>query len=126
MRHKSTTRDVTSETNPRPIGPTPNRMAGKVKALSPTHVPETGPRPTPRGPALAEAALMTRNGPYGTPVSGFGGQGIKSREPPKPTFTLPDKVSAATIKAESFRYGGGRSAGNRSMQANFDRKRNEP
>jgi hypothetical protein len=91
--------------------------------MSPTPVPETT---TPRGPPLAEAAHMVRNSPYPTPVSGFGHSGIKSREPAKPTFTLPDKVSAAQIQQDSFRYGGGRSAGNRSMQANYDRKRNQP
>jgi hypothetical protein len=40
-------------------------------------------------------------------------------------FTLPDKISAADIKGQSFRYGGGRSAGNRSLADNTLNKVNE-
>jgi hypothetical protein len=40
-------------------------------------------------------------------------------------FKLPEKVSQADIRDQSFRYGGGRSAGNRSLQANKDRKTDE-
>lgn len=40
-------------------------------------------------------------------------------------FKLPDKVSQADIKANSFKYGGGRSAGNRSIADNMLRKVDE-
>jgi hypothetical protein len=64
-----------------------------------------------------------------TPVSGFGEQGINSREAPssaRPAFTLPNKVSAQQIQQESFRYGGGRSAGNRSLETNQNMQKRQP
>jgi hypothetical protein len=41
------------------------------------------------------------------------------------SFKLPEKVSQKDIKEQSFRYGGGRSAGNRSMAENDARKIDE-
>lgn len=35
---------------------------------------------------------------------------------------LPEKVSQSSIRDQSFRYGGGRSAGNRSIAENMERK----
>lgn len=42
------------------------------------------------------------------------------------TFKLPDKISAAEVRDQSFRYGGGRSAGNRSLADNAVKKVFEP
>jgi hypothetical protein len=41
-------------------------------------------------------------------------------------FTLPEKVTQAEIRDGSFKYGGGRSAGNRSMADNLKNKAQEP
>jgi hypothetical protein len=59
-----------------------------------------------------------------TPVSGFGETGIRSRPTPPPSFRLPPQVTPSEIRDASFKYGGGRSAGNRSIQAN--RKKYQP
>lgn len=42
------------------------------------------------------------------------------------TFKLPEKITAAEVRDGSFKYGGGRSAGNRSFQANQDRLKKQP
>jgi hypothetical protein len=42
------------------------------------------------------------------------------------SFKLPEKVTPAQIRDQSFKYGGGRSAGNRSMKANKDLKEKQP
>lgn len=41
------------------------------------------------------------------------------------SFKLPEKVSQSEIRDQSFRYGGGRSAGNRSIAENIGRKVDE-
>jgi hypothetical protein len=41
-------------------------------------------------------------------------------------FTMPDKVTQSQIRDQSFKYGGGRSAGNRSLKANQDLKAKQP
>lgn len=41
-------------------------------------------------------------------------------------FKLPEKVTPAEIRDGSFRYGGSRSAGNRSLEANKDMQRKQP
>jgi hypothetical protein len=105
MKHKS--KDVTARTNPY-MPPTHNtNIRGAVREQSPT-------------PARRAERIQPP-----TPVSGFGETGIRSRESTPPSFELPETVSAADIKAQSFRYGGGRSAGNRSLSANMTRKINE-
>ncbi len=42
------------------------------------------------------------------------------------SFKLPDKVTQSQIRDQSFKYGGGKSAGNRSMKANKDLKEKQP
>lgn len=42
------------------------------------------------------------------------------------SFKLPDKVTPAQIRDQSFKYGGGKSAGNRSLKANHDIKDKQP
>ena len=42
------------------------------------------------------------------------------------SFKMPDKVSQSEIRDNSFKYGGGRSAGNRSLADNVMRKALEP
>jgi hypothetical protein len=41
------------------------------------------------------------------------------------SFKLPEKVSQQSIKDQSFKYGGGRSAGNRSLADNIKRELSE-
>jgi hypothetical protein len=41
-------------------------------------------------------------------------------------FKLPDKLTQAEIRDGSFRYGGGRSSGNRSLEANRDMQKRQP
>jgi hypothetical protein len=106
MKYKS--RDVTAATNPKGMPPTHNiNTRGAVREQSPTPA---------RRPAIAAP----------TPVSGFGETGIRSRPSPSPASNLPETVSARQIQQESFRYGGGRSAGNRSLVDNINRKINQP
>jgi hypothetical protein len=108
MKLRSTTRDVTAASNPKYFPSTHN-----------TNI---------RGAVVEQPGTPARAAKLVTPpkmVSGLGGQPIKSRPAPTPVSSLPETVSAADIKAQSFRYGGGRSAGNRSLASNFSRKINE-
>jgi hypothetical protein len=41
-------------------------------------------------------------------------------------FKLPEKVTPAEIRDGSFRYGGSRSSGNRSLEANKDMQKKQP
>lgn len=41
-------------------------------------------------------------------------------------FKLPEKVSPKDIKDQSFKYGGSRSSGNRSLEANRDMQKKQP
>lgn len=66
-------------------------------------------------------------------VSGFGSKaGIDKADPANADktgdnkFTLPEKVTQQEIRDGSFKYGGGRSAGNRSQLDNNVRKAVEP
>jgi hypothetical protein len=94
-------------TNPKGMPPTHNiNTRGAVREQSPT--PSRQPPITPP-----------------KPVSGFGETGIRSRPSPSPTSNLPERVSARQIQQESFKYGGGRSAGNRSIEANQDKQRKQ-
>ena len=67
------------------------------------------------------------------PASGFAGTNVPKgsgpktvEDRPKEPFKLPEKVSQEEIKDQSFRYGGGRSAGNRSLKDNRKRQENQP
>jgi hypothetical protein len=110
--HRST-RDVTKATNPY-LPPTyttgmPGAMGERNRDVAPVKA----------GPKLPDVTTPTM-------VSGFS-KDISSRESNHNTnrsFELPEKVSARQIQQDSFRYGGGRSAGNRSLAAN--RKINQP
>jgi hypothetical protein len=106
MKHKS--KDVTAATNPRHMPATHN-------INTPRAVREQDPTPARRAPIAAP-----------TPASGFGETGIRSRESAPPSFELPKTVSARQIQQDSFQYGGGRSAGSRSLAANINRKVNLP
>jgi hypothetical protein len=105
MKHKS--HDVTAATNPQHMPPTHYINTRRA-------VREPSPTPARRPPVTPP-----------TPVSGVGAASITSRETPRPTFELPDKVSQADIRDNSFKYGGGRSAGNRSLQSNTDIQRKQ-
>lgn len=69
-------------------------------AVVPGLVPPTAQEPKPLPPV--DPAKI---------VSGGSGAGIKSVEGSNRSFTLPEKVTAQEVKSQSFRYGGGRSAG---------------
>jgi hypothetical protein len=114
MKHKAN--DVTWKSNPRYMPATHNtNVPGAVSEM-----PGTSARPANLTKRVSEFTgnKLTKQ------VSGFG-QGIRSAPSPSPVSSLPESVSARDIKAQSFRYGGGRSAGNRSLASNFSRKVNE-
>jgi hypothetical protein len=105
---KSKSRDETATTNPRPMPPTHYiNTPGSVREQSGT-------------PARARSVTPPK------PVSGFGVSGIHSRQSLSPAFKLPEKVTQSDIRDNSFRYGGDRSAGNRSLVDNVSRKINQP
>ncbi len=96
MKHKSA--DVTLASNPRELPPTHNiNFRGAVREQNPTPA---------RQPPIEPAKV----------VSGESGAGIRSAEGPSRTFTLPVNVSAKQIQQDSYRYGGGRSAGRLSVK----------
>jgi hypothetical protein len=105
MKHKS--RDVTAAINPRVMPPTHYiNTPGSVREQSGT-------------PARARPVTPP------TPASGFGESGIRSRQSPSSAFKLPEKVTQSDIRDNSFKYGGGRSAGNRSLADNANRRNNQ-
>jgi hypothetical protein len=79
-----------------------------------------------KGSVSEQAGTPTRAEPIvpATIVSGASGNSLKAT--PRPgvsrSFELPAAVSAKQIQQDSFRYGGGRSAGNRSLADNISRK----
>jgi hypothetical protein len=84
---------------------------------------ESGQEPLKKMPKIDPPELAT-NASYSPkyqadPDSGKKDLANKDRDA---SFKLPEKVSAADIKAQSFKYGGGRSAGNRSLADNELRK----
>jgi len=109
MKHRS--KDVTARTNPGPLPPTHYINTPGAVREPPSHGVSKSGMPPVASPK---------------PVSGFGESGIRSRESTPPNFKLPETVSQRQIQQESFQYGGGRSAGNRSLSANMTRKVNEP
>jgi hypothetical protein len=108
---KQRSKDVTAATNPGPLPPTYYINTRGAVREPPSHGASKSGMPPVASPK---------------PVSGFGETGIRSRETPRPTSNLPETVSARQIQHESFRYGGGRSAGTRSLAANMTRKVNKP
>jgi hypothetical protein len=94
MKHKSV--DVTTPTHPRYDG----QNLPPRGAVSPGTIPPNSTVPRPLPPI--EPAKI---------VSGASGAGIRSAEGPTRTFELPANVSAKQVQQDSFRYGGGRSAG---------------
>jgi hypothetical protein len=85
----------------------------------------------PPGPTGLEKA-PTKIEPM-TPASGFAGTNLPKGPGPlyrdgegPSSFKLPEKVTPAEIKEQSYRYGGGRSAGNRSLAANKARQKDQP
>jgi hypothetical protein len=112
MKHEST-RDVTQASNPYlPPAPSTGMPGAMGERAMGRHAN------VPAGPKLPDITPPKM-------VSGFA-KGIRSRETPSPTFKLPETVSARQVQQDSFRYGGGRSAGNRSLAANINRKVNQP
>lgn len=99
-------KDVTSGSNPR---------------IPPTHYiqeqPELSPTPA-RQPPIEPPKI----------VSGQSGAGIKSRESNEGearNFVLPERMSFDEIREASYRFGGGRSAGNRSLADNQARQKTQ-
>jgi hypothetical protein len=103
MKHKS--KDVTTPTRPRYDRPPDYRQPPGAVVPSKTIPPTSQSDPRPLPPV--EPATI---------VSGESGAGIKSSDIPRPNFRLPETVSAEQIRQESFRYGGGRSAGRQSTK----------
>lgn len=69
-----------------------------------TPIPVSGEEPLKKMPKVEPAK----------PVSGFafpGGSPAKLTDAEPKSFKLPENVSAADVKADSFRYGGSREAG---------------
>lgn len=80
------------------------------------------------GPKLATSASFDPKYQAGKPPAkpaDSGGKKDLANKDHNSKFKLPETVSQSDIKSNSFKYGGGRSAGNRSMADNMDRKEDE-
>jgi hypothetical protein len=75
------------------------------------------PAPTGMKPAKPVDPAVPASGFAGTNVPKGPGPMTVTERPPV-DFKLPEKVTPAEIKDQSFKYGGGRSAGNRSLADN--------
>jgi hypothetical protein len=80
-----------------------------------------------------EPAQLATNAPFNKKYSGpnnsadpDSGKKDLANKDRNSSFSLPDKVTPAQIRDQSFKYGGGRSAGNRSMKVNKDLKEKQP
>lgn len=99
-----------------------------------TSMPPSGQEPLKKMPKIEPAELATNAS--ANPKYQVGKAPAKNADPTvgkglankdhDAKFKMPDKVSQQAIKDESFRYGGGRSAGNRSIADNAQRKVQEP
>lgn len=105
MKHISA--DVTAASNPREMPPTHYiNFRGSI--------PEQSPTPA-RQPPIEPAKI----------VSGQSTGSIKSAEGPARSFVLPEQMSYDEIREASCRFGGGRSAGNRSLANNQLRQKTQ-
>lgn len=83
-----------------------------------TSMPASGQEPLKKMPKIEPAELATNAS--SNPKYRAGKTPAKSAD--AAAFQLPEKVSQQSIKDGSFKYGGGRSAGNRSLADNAQRK----
>lgn len=97
------------------------------QTIPPAAAPGVVKMPKIEGPQNAvEASATKKYGPgFGAKPNSEPGKEDLANKDRNASFKLPEKVSAKDIRDQSFKYGGGRSAGNRSIQANKDRKENE-
>jgi hypothetical protein len=105
-----------------------------------TPTPANGQEPLKTLPKVAPAELATNasqnpkyapRGEYAAPVqepstSVARKDVANSDKTAQSKFTLPDKVTQKEIRDNSFHYGGGRSAGNRSLSDNRKRQEKQP
>lgn len=97
------------------------------QSFPPAAVPGVERKPKIDPPELATQAPYNPkyNGPKQMADPDSGSKDLANKDH-NSKFKLPEKVTPNQIKDQSFKYGGGRSAGNRSIQANKDRKENQP
>jgi hypothetical protein len=97
------------------------------QTIPPAAAPGVVKMPKIEGPqnAVEASASPKYSAGFGTPNNKEPRKEDLANKDRNATFKLPEKVSAKDIHDQSFKYGGGRSAGNRSIQANKDRKENE-
>jgi hypothetical protein len=96
-----------------------------------TPTPATGQEPLKILPKVVPAELATnasQNPKYvADPATSLTRQDVaNSDKTGQNKFTLPDKVTQKEIRDNSFHYGGGRSAGNRSLSDNRKRQEKQP
>jgi hypothetical protein len=96
-----------------------------------TPTPATGQEPMKKLPKVAPAELATnasQNPNYeADPSTSVARKDVaNSDKTAQNKFTLPDKVTQKEIRDNSFHYGGGRSAGNRSLSDNRKRQDKQP
>jgi hypothetical protein len=89
-----------------------------------TPMPESGQEPLTKMPKITPATVVAGvSTQTALPKSANPANADKTGEN---KFELPDKVTQKEIRDGSFKYGGGRSAGNRSVADNLQSKVQEP
>jgi hypothetical protein len=97
-----------------------------------TPTPATGQEPVKKLPKVEPAELATnasQNPKYvADPATSVTRKDVANADyrDNGAEFKLPEKVTQAQIRDQSFKYGGGRSAGNRSLEANQKLQRKQP
>ena len=88
-----------------------------------TPMPESGQEPLKKLPKIEPAELATNASasPKYSPDPASPKKDLANKDHDA-KFKMPDKVSPSEIRDQSFKYGGGRSAGNRSIADNMQRK----
>ncbi len=88
-----------------------------------TPMPASGQEPLKKMPKIEAAELATNASasPKYTPDPASPKKDIANKDH-NAQFKMPEKVSPSEIRDQSFKYGGGRSAGNRSIADNLQNK----
>jgi hypothetical protein len=99
-------------------------MVTKPNLPTPKSVAQSGPTPPMKTPT--KIAPPTQVGGVTTSGAGLDNDLANRDRSGDNKFKLPEKVTQQEIKDGSFKYGGGRSAGNRSLADNKARHEEQP
>jgi hypothetical protein len=96
------------------------------KPNTPVPPAPTGLKSGPKQEAPQLATTATYSPKYSPDASSSKKDPVNADKTGENKFKLPEKLTPAEIRDGSFRYGGSRSSGNRSLEANKDMQKRQP